>query len=164
MIINIPSIHGREGLEAGAIVVHAAAEYIRLADRDIHIVDFLRSRGESAHAYVLPSGDIIRTRRDDQIAWHCKAQGFNFKSLGMEFLVAGAYTYDSFLTAIKTDWVTEEQYAAGVQLARDWQASEKLVVRHCDVDPERKSDPGNGFPWQVFLDDIRGEIGGDNEV
>ena len=154
MIINIPSLHGREGLEAEAIVVHAAAEYIRLKDRDIHIVDFLRSRGESAHAYVLPSGDIIRTRREDQIAWHCRAQGFNFKALGMEFLVPGAYIYDTFLEKIKTDWVTEAQYNSGVQLAKQWKASEKLVVRHCDVDPDRKEDPGEGFPWHTFLNDI----------
>ena len=158
MIINIPSIHGsNKPLDASAIVVHAAAEYIRLADKDIHIVDFLRSRGQSAHAFVLPSGDIIRTRRDDQIAWHCKAQGFNWKSLGMEFLVPGAYIYDDFLEKIKAHWVTEEQYAAGVQLAMEWRASKKLVVRHCDVDPDRKEDPGEGFPWHAFLSDIKEE-------
>ena len=54
-------------------------------------------------------------------------------------------------------WVTEEQYAAGVQLAMEWRASKKLVVRHCDVDPDRKEDPGEGFPWHAFLSDIKEE-------
>ena len=157
MIINIPSIHGREGLESSAIVVHAAAEYIRLNDRDIHIIDFLRSRGESAHAYVLPSGDIVRTRKDNQIAWHCRAQGYNFKSLGIEFLVAGAWRYDEFLEKIYTDWLLKKQYNAGVQLVQEWIMKEKIIEieRHCIIDPDRKKDPGEGFPWLNFLDDIR---------
>ena len=157
MIINIPSIHGKEGLDASAIVIHAAAEYIRFDDRDIHIVDFLRSSGESAHAYILPSGDIIRTRRDNQIAWHCRAQEFNWKSLGIEFLVAGAYNYDSFLQVIDTDWLRKEQYDAGVKLVKELMKPGKIneVERHCVIDPDRKKDPGEGFPWLLFQDDIR---------
>lgn len=160
MIIRMPSIHGKNDLEPTAIVVHAAAEYIRLDDRDIHIVDFLRPRGESAHAFITPHGHIIRTRNDNQIAWHCRAQGFNFKSLGIEFLAPGAHTYDSFLKVIDTDWMTEVQYAAGIAVVRGWIASNKIteVVRHCDVDPDRKKDPGEGFPWLNFLNDIGDEI------
>lgn len=158
MIINIPSVHGsNKALDASAIVVHAAAEYIRFDDKDIHIVDYLRSLGQSAHAYVLPSGDIIRTRRDDQIAWHCRAQGFNWKSLGIEFLVAGAWKYGEFLDVIDTDWLREEQYNAGIQLVKDWMKPGKIneIERHCIIDPDNKKDPGEGFPWFNFLDDIR---------
>ena len=156
MTINMPSIHGREGLDATAVVIHAAAEYIRLDDRDIHIVDFLRSQGRSAHAFITPCGHIIRTRNDKQIAWHAKAQGFNFKSLGVEFLVSGAHTYGSFLEAIDGDWLTEAQYQSGIELVKSWMASEKIIeiVRHCDIDPDRKKDPGEGFPWANFIDDI----------
>lgn len=157
MIINIPSVHGREGLDATAIVIHAAAEYIRFNDRDIHIIDYLRSRGQSAHAYVLPSGDIVRTRRNDQIAWHCRAQGYNFKSIGIEFLVPGAWTYDDFLKVIDTDWLLERQYEGGLKFIKELMEPGKIneIERHCIIDPNRKKDPGEGFPWLLLNKDIR---------
>ena len=156
MILNMPSSCGRDILEPTAVVVHAAAEYIRLHDGDIHIVDFLRSRGESAHAFITPHGHIIRTRGNQQIAWHARAQGFNFKSLGIEFLVSGAHTIESFRKTIQGDWLTGLQYLAGVNLVKTWITLGKIteVVRHCDIDPELKKDPGAGFPWINFQNDI----------
>lgn len=157
MIINIPSTHGSDKpLDASAIVIHAAAEYIRFEDRDIHIVEYIRSRGLSYHAYVLPSGDVIRTRDDNQVAWHCKAQGYNWKSLGLCFVVAGAWKYDEFLEVIDTDWLLEKQYDAGVQLVKDWMEPGKIkeVERHCMIDPDRRTDPGKGFPWLNFSNEV----------
>jgi N-acetyl-anhydromuramyl-L-alanine amidase AmpD len=156
MIINMPSIHGKEGLKPTIIVVHAIAEFIRLKDCDVYSPRFLRSRGESAHAFITPSGETIRTRRDNQIAWHARAQGHNFKSLGIEFMVPGAHTWDTFREAIKGDWVRGRQYDAGVELALDWIENNpiKEIVQHSIIDPENKADPGEGFPWYNFLHDV----------
>lgn len=156
MIIKMPSIHGRENLEPTAIVVHAIGEYLRLKDEDIYAPRFLRSRGESAHAFITPSGEVIVSRNNDQVAWHARAQGFNFKSIGIEFMVPGAHTWDSFRETIQTDWVREIQYKAGVAFVRGlidlYPINE--VVEHSVIDPENKVDPGLGFPRLLFNDDI----------
>ena len=157
MIINMPSIHGRENLEPTAIVIHAIGEYIRLEGEDVYAPRFLRSRGESAHAFITPSGEVIVARNNDQVAWHARAHGFNFKSIGVEFMVPGAHTWDTFRKAIQTDWVREVQYKAGVQFVKDLLDLYPIgdIVEHSAIDPERKVDPGSGFPWLLFNEDIR---------
>ena len=147
-------------LEAGSsrinkprmIVVHAMGEFL-LDPHPIHATDFLEKIGLSAHALVAPSGDIHICRDDDQGAYHAK--GYNTDSLGIEFLVEGHHNYGSFLEKIKTDWVTDEQFQAGVDAVRNWMTTYDIpiekVVRHCDISPGRKVDPGVGFKWEKFL-------------
>ena len=147
-------------LDAGAgsqtpkrIVVHCMAEYLDTEPTDFHTVDFLRKSGISAHAFVTPSGVVVRSRRDDQGAWHAKS--FNTDSLGVEFLVPGVHTYATFLDRIKTRYLTKAQYASGVELVRQWRSDHDIenVDRHSDLSPGRKLDPGRGFPWTQFLSD-----------
>ena len=104
------------------IIVHAMGEFIRY-----------------------PDGSVLS-------AWH--ARGFNQHSLGVEVLVAGEYDYASFLARIKEDWTTPEQLAETVRLCRSWRDTWGIeqVDRHSDVDPDRKKDPGEGFPWSRFIE------------
>jgi AmpD protein len=99
-------------------------------------------------------GDTFLCRDDDQIAWHAK--GYNIDSLGIEFLVEGHHDYASFLEAIKGDYVTFDQFDAGRDAVRSWIEAYDIprdrVVRHSDISPGRKVDPGTGFKWQKFLD------------
>ncbi|NIW97184.1 MAG: hypothetical protein GWN13_02855 [Phycisphaerae bacterium] len=130
------------------------AEYIDADPRDYHAVDWLDKLGLSAHCLVTPSGVIIKTRSDEQIAYHAK--GFNNHSLGIEFLVPGVHTYATFLQEIKIPYVTDEQYNAGLDQVRDWVSRYGItkIFRHSDLDPARKKDPGDGFPWSKFMEDL----------
>lgn len=151
-----------EPLEAGSrrnnpklVVVHCMGEYI-LDPQPIHAVDFLAKLGLSAHALVEPSGDIYICRDDDQGAYH--ARGYNTDSLGIEFLVVGHHTYGSFLEKIKSPYVPDEQFEAGVEAVKSWVETYDIpmvkVVRHSDISPGRKVDPGAGFPWDKFLQEV----------
>lgn len=152
-IVNQPSPHGfNRSSEPDMIIVHCMAEYVG----DKFAPDFLESIKLSAHALVVPDGTVIRCREDNQGAHHAK--GFNATSLGVEFLVPGYHDYASFLEAIKEPWVVGAQYEAGVELVKDWAQTYDIprekVLRHSDVSPERKVDPGKGFPWEAFLADV----------
>ncbi|MEQ8882312.1 MAG: peptidoglycan recognition family protein [Cyclobacteriaceae bacterium] len=85
-------------------------------DQDYHAKERLDKLGLSAHYMVCPSGVVIRTRQIDERAWHAK--GFNTNSIGVEFLVSGLHTYETFLEAIKKKCLTPAQLDPGIELCR----------------------------------------------
>ncbi len=153
MIILEPSEFGNKHNVPKTIVVHSMGEFI-LDPHPIHATDFLVKLGYSAHALVSPNGDIYVCRDDDQGAYH--ARGYNTDSLGIEFLVAGHHGYVTFLEKIKSPFVTDDQWAAGVEAVKNWLAAYhiKQLVRHSDISPGRKVDPGAGFPWDEFCTQV----------
>ncbi len=146
--------HGRSTNTPTKIIVHAMAEFLEGGDRDLHAAPFLDKLGLSAHILITPSGDLIRCRNDNEGAWHAK--GHNTNSLGIEFLVPGCHTYETFKTAIKEDWVSETQYQAGLACIQNWCNAWhiKSVERHSDVSVGRKVDPGKGFPIDRLLSEV----------
>jgi len=141
--INIP----------GLIVVHAMGEFIDDGVEVRSARDFLDHYKLSAHVLCEPTGDFIRCRADDQIAWH--ARGHNTGSVGIEILVPGTHNYSSFLKAIKkNNWASDEQMAASAEQVREWMnlydIPIKKVVRHSTLSPDRKVDPGSGFNFVRF--------------
>lgn len=136
------------------IVIHAMGEFIKYEGRILHAVDFLREIGLSAHALVCPDGAIIRCRTDNLGAYHAK--GHNTNTLGMEFLVRGVHDYESFINTIKGEYLTFDQFQAGVEQCYEWALNYTItdIVRHSDIDPKRKKDPGTGFPWNQFLRNV----------
>ena len=151
---DIPLPKGASDQVPQRIVIHAMGEFIDTATDDFHAVEFLRHLGLSAHAFVTPSGVVVRSRRDDEGAYHAK--GYNTGSLGVEFLVPGLHTYGSFVDAIAVEYLTAAQYAAGVALVQEWIDTHAIskMDRHSTLSPGRKVDPGAGFPWEQFQEDV----------
>lgn len=156
-IINIPLPAGRSGLNPEKAIVHCMAEYVIHEGRSYHAIEWLRKKGLSAHLFVTPSCEVIRSRNDDQVAWHAKAHSHNFKTVGIEFLVPGAYDYAGLLEKIKHPYLLPGQLEAGIEACRqEW--VDKLGIlnfaEHSKIDPLNKQDPGDGFPWREFLKGI----------
>ena len=150
MQITKLSNHGRSRNRPKRIVIHAMGEFIG----GIHAVDFLQNVELSAHVLGASNGDTFRLRNDIETAYH--ALGYNRDTLGYEFLVPGDHTYATFLKAINSPYLYGEQYQAGVDQVKEWMELWGItdVVRHSDISPERKVDPGDGFPWELFKKDI----------
>lgn len=132
------------------IVVHAMGEFIKDPE-PTHAVRFLQNYGLSAHALIASDGDVYICRDPSQGAYH--ARKFNTNSLGIEFLVAGEHDYASFVSTIAANgWVSPSQWNAGIEVVRGWMKDYTIteVVRHSDISPGRKVDPGAGFPWDKF--------------
>lgn len=134
------------------ITIHAMGEFIELGEEDFIAWQYLTRIGLSAHAFVTPSGVIVRQVPDDRVAFH--ARGFNSTHLGIEVCVPGIHTLDTLYTAMETPWVTQPALDATVAQVKLWMGkfniSVKKVVGHDRLNP-RKRDPGRGFPWPEFV-------------
>ncbi|PIB35248.1 hypothetical protein BFP72_07485 [Reichenbachiella sp. 5M10] len=135
------------------LVIHAMAEIIDTEDRDYPADQWLEHLGLSAHFLIQPNGDILKLRHTKTMAWHAK--GYNSHSVGIEYLVPGLHTYETFLEAIKTPWVSPAQWDAGLELSQGivdyFGITQDRVNRHSDLSPGRKVDPGAGFAWEPFV-------------
>lgn len=155
MIIDKPLTKGAFAQKPRRAIIHSMAEFLHYEGKVIHATDFLEKIGLSAHILIAPNGDILRCRNNHQGAYHAKNNNEN--TVGAEWLVEGIHDYASFKETIKTDYLTPQQYTAGVDYIRqDWVINEGILnfARHSDIDPDRKVDPGDGFLWTKFLQDI----------
>ena len=136
------------------VIVHAMGEFVRGA----WAPTFLQSLGLHAHAYVTPSGVVVLHTPPDQQGAH--ARGWNHY-LGVEVLVPGRVDRlgELYRRMEVPDWATPEQWVATVDLVARWCRTYDLdprrVLRHSDVDPAHKRDPGDGFMWDFFQLAIR---------
>lgn len=134
------------------VIIHAMAEYIKFKGKVYHAIEWLEYKGWSAHRFFPSTGEIIVTRNDDQRAHHAK--GFNEDSLGAEVLVPGVHDYGTFVKAIAQPWTSPEQMKALIWQSLEWRKVYNLSIsdfnRHSDIDPLRKVDPGDGFPWGEY--------------
>ncbi len=147
--------HGGTALNRpDTIVFHAMGEFIIDGEHRDHAVKFLDRYGLSAHALAAPDGSVYRCRDDLEQAWH--ARGFNRNTLGIEALVKGEHDYASFIEAIKRPYIEDAQYQAILEQSHEWIDMHPIrrLVRHSDLSPGRKVDPGDGFPWRELLADL----------
>ena len=156
---NIPLPAGATHNAPQRIILHAMGEYIDTDGRDFFALDFLKKIGLSVHMFITPSGVAIRSREFTEGAYHAK--GHNTNTLGIEFLVPGLHTYESFLEAIDKKYLTDAAFKTGLEVVRDYlnrmqnNPEPREVIRtHAELNPGRKFDPGKGFPYSDFLSSI----------
>jgi len=149
-IVDIPSDFGGGPQEPKKVVIHSMGEFIEAGEVDYFAKDWLDKLGLSAHYLITPSGVVIRCLSENQIGWHARRN--NTDSIGIEILVAGVHTYGTFMERIKTPYTFGDQYTALIGLCRSYKRLP--FVRHSELSPGRKFDPGDGLDWKTFLNDI----------
>ena len=154
-IITKLSKNGRGQHIPERIILHSMSELFEHENKTIHASDFLEKIGLSAHYLICPSGEIMQTKLDTDIAYHAK--NHNTGSIGIEFLVEGKHTYASFVEAIKSHYLSFAQHVSGVELMRELCSKHNMteIVRHSDVSPSYKVDPGDGFAYEQILKDVK---------
>ena len=151
-IVKDPSEFGGGLQLPDRIVIHAMGENINNGKQVYSAKEWLDYLKLSAHYLIKSDGLIIQCRDDNQVAWHAK--GFNTGSIGIEVLLEGEHDYGSFIDAIKVKWLKQAQYDVLVELCKElmdtWNITSSRIDRHSDLSPGRKVDPGEGFPWEEF--------------
>lgn len=158
-------------VEVSGALVHSMAEWILADSTSIeryYSVVWLQKLKLSVHAFITPTGTIIRSVPDSRGALHAGVSkfqdlsGLNKSFLGAEFLVPGMHNYSTFLEAIKTDCFTDNQYKSGGYLYAYWstqfpRVNKDTIVAHSFVSGDDvrgrgkgKKDPGPGFKWDLF--------------
>lgn len=134
------------------IVIHAVGEYLDTGEPGKlpqYCVDFLRSRDELPHYLLTPSGIVLRAWGHKYLANH--ARGFNSESIGIELMLPGHWTYDSFVQELTSSSPTirlednPRRLNSLHKLLRELLElyPEARIVGHAELDPSRKVDPGN---------------------
>jgi N-acetyl-anhydromuramyl-L-alanine amidase AmpD len=156
-ILNYHVPHGSHFNNPQRIIIHAIGEVIVRDGVEWPADKFLEEIGLSCHAIIWPDGDVTRMRNDSEGAYHAK--GHNTDTLGIEFAVKGEFhSYQEFTDRIKTPYLTMKQYDTGLWQVRDWmqrhdiRQTKDTIVTHAELSPERKVDPGVGFPQTFFYD------------
>ncbi|TQV83016.1 1,6-anhydro-N-acetylmuramyl-L-alanine amidase AmpD [Aliikangiella coralliicola] len=107
----------------------------------------------SAHLYIRRRGEIIQFVPFQKRAWHAGVSNFkgrencNDFSIGIELEGTDELEY------------TDEQYDALIEVTRYLQQkypkiTNGRIVGHCDIAPQRKTDPGESFDWTRYLDSL----------
>jgi N-acetylmuramoyl-L-alanine amidase len=117
---------------------------------DKEALSYLRDKSKevSCHYFIDSKGTLFQLVRDSDIAWHAgesfwgNDKSLNFTSLGIELFnpSAGngkAYTAQQYRTLIKLLNLLINKYDIPVS----------NVLGHCDIAPDRKTDPGYLFDW-----------------
>lgn len=106
----------------------------------------------SAHCLIQRSGHIIQYVSFNDKAWHAGVSSYqgrekcNDFSIGIELEGTDDIPY------------TSKQYQQLSRLSKSlikvYPALENNIVGHCDIAPERKSDPGKSFDWDLYRETL----------
>lgn len=134
------------------IVIHATATDT-LDETFSYLIHSAAPNRVSAHYVIDRDGTVYRLVDEQKRAWHAGVSAWDGKtdinscSVGIEFQCPAC---DDELGDF-----TPEQLQAGVLLCRDickrYGITAHNVVRHSDIAPDRKKDPGFLFPWDDFV-------------
>ncbi|MDC1129230.1 N-acetylmuramoyl-L-alanine amidase [Candidatus Pelagibacter sp.] len=106
----------------------------------------------SCHYLIKNNGEIIKLVPDLYVAWHAgKSSWGSFKSLnqssiGIEITNPGhEFSYKKFSNKQILSLLKLSKF-----LIKKYKISNKNILGHSDVAPERKKDPGEKFPWKYL--------------
>ena len=119
--------------------------------------DEIREMQVSAHCLIKRDGSVVQFVPFNQRAWHAGISCFegrekcNDFSIGIELegcddLPYESAQYQSLIT------VTQQLMASYPQLTPE------RITGHCDIAPERKTDPGEAFNWSYFFAELTKSI------
>ncbi|MEZ5539292.1 MAG: 1,6-anhydro-N-acetylmuramyl-L-alanine amidase AmpD [Pseudomonadales bacterium] len=115
--------------------------------------DQLRNLRVSAHFFIKRCGEITQYVSLNHRAWHagvsqwCDKENCNDYSIGIELEGADSIPYaDQQYAALQ--WLTKKirQNFPSIAMNR--------IVGHCDIAPDRKTDPGAAFDWKRFRESL----------
>ena len=128
-------------------------------------LDVLEKRRVSAHYVIDQDGTIYGLVDPDKRAWHagisdwegyCQKtglKGLNDASIGIELQCAPKDRMENG-EVCKFGTFSNDQIMSCVELCkrlmRTYDIRVDHVLRHSDVSPNRKFDPGETFPWKIF--------------
>lgn len=101
----------------------------------------------SAHVLIRRSGDITQYVAFNKRAWHAGQSQYQGRDRCNDFSIGIE------LEGTETKAYTDEQYRQLARLIKSlWRhypsLSQEAITGHCDIAPDRKSDPGESFDWQ----------------
>lgn len=128
-------------------------------------LDVLEKRCVSAHYVIDKDGTIYGLVDPDKRAWHAGIsdwngycaktglKGLNDASIGIE-LQSAAKGRLANEEVCKFDNFSNEQIMSCIELCKRLMRAYNIklghVLRHSDIAPNRKFDPGETFPWEIF--------------
>ena len=102
----------------------------------------------SAHCLIKRNGEVVQYVSFNDKAWHAGVSCYQHREKCNDFSIG--------IELEGTDDIpyTKEQYLQLSQLSRTliaaYPALKDNIVGHCDIAPDRKTDPGAAFDWQHF--------------
>lgn len=104
----------------------------------------------SSHLLITREGEVLQFVPFTQRAWHAGQSHFNGRdncndfSIGIELEGADTIPY------------TDQQYQVLAQITQRLRVeypaiTQETIVGHCDIAPERKTDPGSAFDWARYF-------------
>ncbi len=175
----------RTAAVTGCIVVHDAENVIDLQGEDTGaegVASFIRNRTDfGSYHTVFDSDSIVKMGRYEWTMFHCVGANSWTTSLSFacrtgDFQSMPADRLERFLRNGAVEAVDQIEWYAGkgIQVPRrrltaaEARAGRPGFIDHARMDPGRRSDPGQYFPWARFFQYIDEEMarraGGDDEM
>jgi hypothetical protein len=161
----------RRAQVTGAIVVHTAESGPDLDGPDSGaeaVARFISTRTDAAASYhsVVDADSICRVGRYEWEMFH-EGTGGNRWSLGLSFATRAhlwpTLPWDRTVAMVRNGAIEAASMARWVRettgiavparriTAAQYRAGAAGFISHAELDPTRRSDPGDGFPWSTFL-------------
>ena len=159
-----PNFSSREKGEISLLVIHNISlppgkfggEYVEqffqnILDPQAHpYFDEIKELKVSSHLFIKRDGSITQFVPFDKKAWHAGVSNFNGRENCNEFSIG--------IELEGTDELeyTQQQYDSLVEVSRELMVLYPLITKdnivgHCDISPDRKTDPGEAFDWDLYL-------------